>query len=116
MASTSDDNENATTLSLRAAFYAGLGSNEEEMDVNIVDYLISVLVDADVEEEDAWGALQGYLPDNGGVGEKAVGALRQALKDITDAKEMEEEAAAVLRREAARAAAVAAASSSDGAA
>lgn len=41
MASTSDDNENATTLSLRAAFYAGLGSNEEEMDVNIVVRLSS---------------------------------------------------------------------------
>lgn len=34
--STDNDNEEATTLALRAAFYAGVGSTEEEMDVNIV--------------------------------------------------------------------------------
>lgn len=66
-----------------------------------------------MEEEDAWGVLQGYLPDNREVGQEAVEALRQTLKDTSIAKEMEEEAAAVRRREAARAAALAAASSSD---
>ena len=74
-----------------------------------------MLIDDDLEYDDAWGALEGYLPDNsGGVDEKSIGALRQALKDITNAKKVKEEAAAERRREEARAAAVAAASSDGG--
>jgi hypothetical protein len=82
---------------------------------NIKDYLVSMLIEDDLDDEDAWGALEGYLPDNNGrVKEESVGALRHALKDITNAKAKEEEAAAVRRRELARAAAEAAASGNDG--
>ena len=34
--STDNGNDEATTLALRVAFYAGVGSNEEEMDVQVV--------------------------------------------------------------------------------